>query len=923
MKKNCVWCLLFLLPLMMLPTITHAQTFGKIAGRVLDSESGEPLLGAAVVVEGTRLGASTDLDGNFIILRVPPGSYTLEASFLGYSTTRVQEVEVNIDLTTRLDVILTPQALAAAEEVVVVAERPLVRRDQTSMESRVGSKEMDRMPVQNLADVIDVQPGVVRGGDGGLHIRGGRSSEVSYLMNGISITDDYDKSQAMDVMNEAVAELQIISGAFNAEYGNAMSGVINVVTKGGSNQFHGSVQMEAGDYYSGRTELFPHLDDVSPSSNNNQTFTLSGPILKDKLTFFASGRRSQSEGWMYGERWYRPQGRGTINGDGEVVAAYGDSAVVPLNDWEHLNGQGVLQWTVTDQLLVKADLLANGGSSRGYNHDNKYNPDGTGYTDTWGRTGILKLTWLFSENTFAEASFADRENNSSYSLYDNPHDARYAHPDSAIYGSYSFAQGGTDLSVFERTTISRIGKLDLTSQVNDRHQVKTGLEVQLDRVDYDDITLIPAKDENGQELVPFQTSIPKPSEQNRSKYSRTPYKFAAYMQDKIEYKSVVINVGLRFDLFDPQGKLPVDPQDPNIYRPLKLANQYHDSNGDGVIDLSEQTEDNQLTVADRRSYWYKDTSVKTQVSPRLGVAYPITDRGIIHFSYGIFQQIPEYSLLYGDDERKVAESADVYGPFGNPDLEPQRTTMYELGLSQQLTDQFAINLTGFYRDIRDWISAGAQIPTSVAGISYVTYTNRDLANVRGITFGVEGRFTDRIQLFGDYTYQVAEGTNSSPEDEYWSQIDGDEPTKQLTPLNWDQRHTLNLNAFYGTAEYGVTLLASYNSGQPYTPEILTGERTGRSIIAGLSDNSRRMPNRFNLDLYAFRAIPVWSTRIRLSLEVRNLLDGKNPTAVFNDTGQADYTVNEELVQDADEGYFVRPDYYAEPRSILFGVRYEF
>lgn len=922
MKKSCVWYLLMLLPLLILPSLAHAQTFGKIAGRVIDADSGEPLLGAAVVVEGTRLGASTDLDGNFIILRVPPGSYTLEASFLGYSTTRVQEVEVNIDLTTRLDIVLTPEALAAADEVVVVAERPLVRRDQTSMESRVGSKEMDRMPVQNLADVIDIQPGVVRGGDGGLHIRGGRSSEVSYLMNGISITDDYNKSQALDVMNEAVAELQIISGAFNAEYGNAMSGVINVVTKGGSNQYHGSVQMEAGDYYSQRTKLFPHLDDVSPTANNNQTFTFSGPILKDKLTFFASGRRSQSDGWLYGERWYLPQGRARIV-DTVLVATPGDSAVVPMNDWEFLNGQGVVQWYISDKLILKTDLIANSGRSRGYSHDYKYNPDSQGYTDRYGRTAMAKLTYLFSEETFAEVSFADRENGESYSLYEEWSDSRYTHPDSSNHGAYTFATAGTDLSVYERSTISRIAKLDVTSQLDKKHQIKGGVEFQFDRLDYDDISLIPLEDANGVQLDPFRTALPEPGSQNRSKYSRTPYKFATYMQDKIEYKSVVINVGLRFDLFDPQGKLPVDPQDPNIYRPLKLANQYHDLNGDGVIDLSEQTADNQLTVAERRAYWYKDTSVKTQISPRLGVAYPITEKGIIHFSYGIFQQIPEYSLLYGNDERKVAESADVYGPFGNPDLEPQRTTMYELGLSQQMTDQFAINVTGFYRDIRDWISAGAQIPTSVAGISYVTYTNRDLANVRGITFGMEGRFTGKIQLFGDYTFQVAEGTNSSPEDEYWSQIDGDEPTKQLTPLNWDQRHALNLNAFYGTADYGVTLLASYNSGQPYTPEILTGERTGRSIIAGLSDNSRRMPSRFNLDLYAFRVVPVWSTRLRFSLEVKNVLDAKNPTAVFNDTGQADYTVNEELVQDADEGYFVRPDFYSEPRSILFGVRYEF
>ena len=914
--------LLLFLVLFLITGMAQAQTFGKIVGQVTDSDSGQPLLGAAVLIRGHNLGASTDLDGSYYILRVPPGIYTIEASYLGYRSTVVEGVSVSTDLTTTLDIELTVSALQAAEEVVVVAERPLIRKDQTSMESHVGSEEMDRMPAQSIDEVLDVQAGVVRDAGGGIHIRGGRTSEVSYLMNGISITDDYDKGQALEVMNDAVAELQVISGAFNAEYGNAMSGVINVVTKSGSNQFHGSMELEAGDYYSNHTDLFPHLDEISPTANNNQTITLSGPILKDRLTFFASGRRSVSDGWIYGEKRYIPQGRYAIV-DTDTVVTLGDGSTVPLNDWENLNGQAVLQWQISPKLILKTDFIGNTGSSRGYDHDNKYNPDANGYTDSYGRTEIAKLTYLFSRSSFAELSFADRENGEEYSLYDDPYDSRYAHPDSALHASYSFAVAGNDLSVYERRTTSRIGKLDITSQIDSRNLVKGGLEFQTDEIYYDDITLIPARDENGIEITPFKPAIPGISEQDHSRYTRTPFKFAGYLQDKVEYKSVVINIGLRYDYFDPQGQIPVDTEDPNIYHPLKLINTYHDLNGDGVIELSEQTEENEYTLAERKKFWYRETTTKTQLSPRLGVAYPITDKGIIHFSYGIFQQIPEYSLLYENDERKISEGADVYGTFGNPDLKPQRTTMYELGLSQQLTDEFAINITGFYRDIRDWISAGAQIPTTVAGISYVVYTNRDLANIRGITFGVNGRFANRFHLSGDYTYQIAEGTNSAPEDEYWAQIDGEEPTKLLTPLNWDQRHTLNINAFYGTADWGLTLLGRYNSGHPYTPAILTGERTGRSIIAGLANNSRRMPNRFTLDFYAFKLFHFGGNGIRLSLQMKNMLDAKNPTSVFGDTGEADYTINEELVLDADDGYFVRPDYYSEPRSVLFGVRYEF
>lgn len=913
-------CLMLLA--IMIASPVHAQTSGKIIGTVIDAESGEPLPGAAVVVQGMALGASSDIDGRFIILRIPPGEVTLKASFIGYGNVVVEDVQVLTDVTSHVEIEMTPSAISG-EEVVITAERPLVRRDQTSMESHVRAEDLDRMPVEGLDEVIDRQAGVVRDRDGGLHIRGGRASEVNYLINGISITDDYNKSQAFDIHNEAVAELQVVSGAFNAEYGNAMSGIVNITTKGGSNEWHGSAEMQAGDYISGRTDVFPNIDDLSVASTGTQNASLSGPIIRDKLTFFISGKQHFNEGYIYGSRWYVPQGRGYMTEDSTTVLTPGDSSYVPMQQSRNQSGQATLHWSVTPKLQLKADLLGSHHRGRSYNHTYRYNPDGYGNDESTGFAGILKGTWLFNRNTFAELSYAGRYNESTYQLYDDPYDDRYVHPDSALTAGYTFATAGTDLSIFKRSTSSNLAKLDVTSQVTYSHQLKGGLQLQLDEVYYNDYTLVPKRKPSGGEVVPFEPSIEAATTTNHDRYTREPITFAAYLQDKIEYESVVINVGVRFDWFDPQGQIPVDEQDPNVYNPLKLSNKYHDLNGDGVIDLSEQTGDNEYTLAERRAFWYRDTTPKVQLSPRLGVAYPITDQGIIHFSYGIFQQIPEYSLLYNDDERKLSEAADIYGPFGNPDLEPQRTTMYELGLAQQLTDQLAINITGFQRDIRNWISASAPIPTSVATVSYVTYVNRDLATVRGVTLGMEGRVSDRFSLTGDYTFQIAQGTNSAPEDEYWAQLDGAEPTKELTPLNWDQRHTVNVNAYYGTDKYGVTLLGRFSSGHPYTPEILTGERSGRSIIAGLAENSRRMPNRFTMDLYAFREFDAGIGQVRLSLQMKNVFDSANPTNVFYDTGLADYTVNQDLVLTADDGYFIQPDFYSEPRSILLGISYEF
>ena len=245
-------------------------------------------------------------------------------------------------------------------------------------------------------------------------------------------------------------------------------------------------------------------------------------------------------------------------------------------------------------------------------------------------------------------------------------------------------------------------------------------------------------------------------------------------------------MGLRYDYFDANGKIPYDPEDPNIYNPFKNHNIYKDTDGSGVIELAERTEDNKFTVAEREKFWYNKTSVKSQLSPRLGVAYPITERGVIHFSYGIFQQIPVYSQLYIGDQLKVGKSSATYGPYGNPDLKPERNTMYELGLKQQILTDLAIDVTGFYRDIRNWISTCPPISTVLSGVSYATYNNRDFANVRGITLAVDKKFSNNYAFTVDYTFQIVEGTNSDPTQEFYSQIGGAEPTKILTPMDWDQ-----------------------------------------------------------------------------------------------------------------------------------------
>jgi outer membrane receptor for ferrienterochelin and colicin len=792
----------------------------------------------------------------------------------------------------------------------------------TSTEARVTADEIKTLPLQNLDQLITQQAGVSKDAGGGLHIRGGRSSEISYLINGVSITDDFTRQQSLTVETESVQELQVISGTFNAEYGNAMSGVVNIVTKTGGQKLLGNLEMWTGDYISNHKDIFWHIENVNPFANYNFQGNLSGPIFSDKLTFYITGRRFNDGGYIYGIDRYNPQGRAKyINGI--LTPNPGDNSYVAMNNSDKWSGQGTIDWRISDDFRFKLDCFGSKETDGIYDHFYQLDPDGINKGNSTGYSFFGTLTHVLYQNTFQELTVAEKRNDYYARLYDSPYDPRYVSADSASIAGYHFAVAGTDLNRFSRSTKSTIVKWDLTSQIDKINLAKIGINYQYDQLAYENINLIPAVNSAGQQITPFVPAIPGTDSPNHDLFDRHPFSFSAYAQDKIEFQSVIINFGLRFDLFNPKGQMPIDPTDPDVYNPFKLEHIYHDLNNDGKISVDEQTDANKFTLGEREAFWYKKTTVKTGLSPRFGIAYPITDQGIIRFSFGIFQQIPDYSELYIGDQFKLTSTQGIQGPFGNPDLKPQKTTIYEIGLQQQLTKDLAIDVTAFYRDIRDWISSSQPIPTFDAGISYSERINRDFANVKGVTLSVTKHFSDYFSFGIDYTFQIAEGTNSSPDQEFYAQQNGAQPTQYLSPLDWDQTHTLNGNLYVGTSDWGVSLIGNLITGQPYTPTVTAGAYTGRNIITGLANNSRRKPIIANVDMEIHKDFTINTYGIQFFFKVFNLLDSKNPIAVFSDSGKPDYTLTEKTVSNADPFWFVYPSYYSAPRSVYFGTKISF
>jgi hypothetical protein len=197
---------------------------GKITGKITDKETGDPLYGSNIMLDETSLGCAADAEGYYTIINVPPGTYNLHATMMGYQTLIVKNVRVNIDQTTSIDLSLPQTVLESAESVTIVADRPLVRKDMTSSLASVSNSDINALPVQTINDVLELQAGITKSGSSGedLHIRGGRSGEIAFWVDGVAVTDVYNGDMGVVVENSSIQELQVISGTFNAEYIRAM-----------------------------------------------------------------------------------------------------------------------------------------------------------------------------------------------------------------------------------------------------------------------------------------------------------------------------------------------------------------------------------------------------------------------------------------------------------------------------------------------------------------------------------------------------------------------------------------------------------------------------------------------------------------------------------------------------------------------------
>ncbi|MDD5765487.1 MAG: TonB-dependent receptor [Candidatus Marinimicrobia bacterium] len=929
MKRYFYWQIS--LTLLFFVGLLFGGSTGKLTGLVVDSQTGQPLMGCNIMLEDTYLGAASDFDGRFMILNIPPGEYRIKAQMIGYGTKIVEQVGISVDLTTTINFDLQTQVIAG-EEVVVTAERKMIVKDMTATSSNMRAKELESLPITEVSEALEMQAGYVDGS-----LRGGRKGEVAYLIDGVPVTDSYDRGTVIDVNKNMIQELQVITGAFNAEYGKVMSGIVNITTKQGSNRFGGSAEVYFGDYLSTHNEIFDNINQFNPLNIRNAEINLFGPIIKDRLFYFFDVRNIYFGGYQQGRKRYNPWAVAFTDTAGNVVL-WDSTSMLGNNKWVNMNWnekiyfQGQLIFRISERNSIYYSLFYDDKDYQDYDQAFKYNPDGMLQKNLTGVTHLLKFQQQVSSRTFytVAGSYYYRKYTGRLSSDVSSSDSStYIHPYYLIQYPYQFHIGGTLNDHEYRDSRTYLAKFDLTSQITNRHQIKVGFEYRQHDLSLRTFTVRPALGENyydfesGTELPtsfnPFiHPTILPDSTIYASYYRHKPYEWAAYLQDKMEFNEIIINIGIRFDYFEPDGVVLADPSDPEIYDPIKPANRYVDANGNGTWDAGEDP----VTVADRKKYWYKKASAKFKASPRIGISFPISDRGVFHFSYGHFFQIPNFTYLYQNPGFELGSGTGNQGVIGNADLKPEQTIVGEIGVQQQIGNNFSVDVTAYIKDIRDLTGTRAEeIEVFGGSATYSKLVNSDFGVVKGITIALNQQNPNGIYTNFDYTLQIAKGTASDPEAYRNAVAGGSEPEIQLNPLSWDQRHTVNVTIGYNAQNYGINFIGRYGSGLPFTPQ-------KSEDITSLLTNADSKPATYTVDMKAFYRVKFGKFDGEFFVRVQNLFDRLNETNVYDETGRAGFTTDEARVialgvktpVNSIHEYFVNPTYYSEPRRIEVGMR---
>lgn len=937
-------------------SFVSAQT-GRVSGKVTDKQTGEPLIGANIIILGTSLGAATNVNGEYTIYNVFPGTYSVKASFIGYQDVTIQNIVVNAGLTTRLNFELSSKEIAT-EEIVIISKRPLIEKTSTNAIRIVDIEQIEKIPTRDLNAIIALQPGVVQQ-NGLIFIRGSRPDETGYLVEGTDVKDVLNRrgGSLVSVIPDAIQELSVQAGGYTAEFGNANAGIVSSEFRTGTSQYRFSMRAETDNFgnYPGEKFLGTHSYGYS-----DLVFTASGPVMSDKLKFFISlenafqrdvpkffsaNPKTYSDGALWDTTKVYDTGFYGGSKDEYQILKW-NAANIPGNFSNRYTTNATLLFDNNPLLLRLATAYTWSRNTPQLNDlRSMFNLARIPLTDNSNLLMNLKGTYILGQNSFFEATISyydfrsktyDPNFKDNFLLYSDSlagsklgwNYANYTTPPPRydFYG-FPFDRPGSDRLVFyskdknnyvsasaaytgqfglhslklggsyQSWTIRRWRHVNpsnfLTTVRNNPDQARDSLAALIGSALYQDF------DNYGFDVFGNET------DEKGLFAPKKPVFASMYFVDRIEVSDLIINAGLRYDYFDMDSWAWTNPQLPIIDRQTHLI-------PDSAIDKGKPVD---------------------FISPRLGFAFPITDRTVFHLQYGKFIQSPTLDFMYRGvyQATRQLQGANLFvNPIAyNPS--PIRTTQYEIGFSHQFSDYAAIDVTAFYKDIKGQLQY-ATISTLPGALrsKYAVFSNQDFATTKGVELSLRLRRIERLSATVYYTYSNSLGTNSLSNSGLGStEVNGNVPTV-LTPLDYNQEHRGSILIDYRFEKgeggpilerSGINILFTFNSGHPYTLAQWTGLGQSSAWTGGLTPigsgdtrgrrpvgpiNSAKTPWNYNFDLRIDKTVTFARVDFNFYVYVQNVFNTKNVINVYDKTGNA-----------YNDGFLDSPD----GQQIISGSRY--
>jgi outer membrane receptor protein involved in Fe transport len=991
-----------------------AATTGKIAGTVTDKESSEPLPGVNVMIVGTTVGAATNIHGEFFIINVPPGNYTLRATLIGYGPVETKNVQVSVDLTTPINFKLSTQTIEMGT-ITVEAQKPLIEKDLTSSRTTISPTQLTNSAVNGIIGRANLTAGSVLGS-----FRGGRmdQGEVIYMLDGVNLANPLGESRvgrnpgsgsstalATYIPNEAISEAEVLTGGFSAEYPNVQSAIINMVSKDGSDKYTGKIKTKASpEVLFNATQFgndhFTHVPfivgndttfrdatvNLAKVDNKNRNkyydmrqheFSLGGPIpisavdIPGKLSFFSSGIYTYSRSYLDQRSWGRSSsllGKLTydisaskklyISGltssnkslpwarDEYFHFTWGQPSyfhtypINTTNNQRELSDQAYTpySWIVApghvedqaDTVFFRfmaqrtSDTLwmvspSKGGKFLSYNQvpdsllslgRDQVNATGwarsySGYDmgntlgrpETWSNEFVVNYTNNLSAKSFYTLNYSRFLSAQKARVYDpwDGHplsadelsDQRFSPRVTTLYGSI-LRGNPMYISRYSQDdqTITNTLKGDFTSQVNIYNFVKFGAEAKLYNLLYD------------------YRSVASGNNDYNSQYHEKPLQLGVYAQDKIETEGMIVNVGLRYDYFDPRTLVPF-----SFLQPLNAG--YDNVNSP----LYGQTGDLAARLKDPIP-----AKRKQQLSPRVGLSFPVTDRDVLHVTYGHYFQLPVFDDFYTN------HAFDLRGAFkyiGNPNLTEEKTVAYEAGVEHGFNDYTKLAVTGFFKDISDLVNHKRYVDSVTSQVFWIN-ANSDYARVKGFEITLSQRPWHNFSGIVTYTYQIARGKASDKTQAFLDNYYGLMPRTEDYPLDWDQRNTAKANVnwrspkTWGQAlgDLGVDVVYTFGSGRPFSG-------TSNVLPPNLPDiNNKRFPNSWSIDLRVDKGFEFYKgVNLDGFVEIQNVTNRANID--LNSVNNDNFNVQYFEASGNPAGQFGDPTYWTASRRFLMGIQLEF